>query len=72
MESELQRWTAYYEANSGILDKMSQFLGLFDDMLQMEERSKDPTRLFNSRGGSLLQEEKERKRIQVVGLFSNV
>lgn len=49
-----------------MFNQVDHFLSVFDKMRQLEDKSKDPSRLFNTRGGALLQEEKERKAVKAV------
>lgn len=70
-EREVQKWKKYYNENSELFELVSNFLSLFDQMLELEERAKDPSRLFNTRGGALLQEEKAKKKLKNVS-FMNI
>ncbi|KAB7498154.1 Bleomycin hydrolase, partial [Armadillidium nasatum] len=63
-ESEVLKWKKFYEKNIQIFETVEHLLSLFDTMQQLEERAKDPSRLFNTRGGALLQEEKERNKVK--------
>ncbi|XP_071550487.1 protein regulator of cytokinesis 1-like isoform X2 [Panulirus ornatus] len=63
-EREVQKWKKYYKENSELFGLVSNFLSLFDQVLELEERAKDPSRLFNTRGGALLQEEKAKKKLK--------
>ncbi|KAK7068332.1 hypothetical protein SK128_009102 [Halocaridina rubra] len=66
-EMEVQKWRNFYneKGNQEILEMVNHFLNLFVQMLELEEKSKDPSRLFNTRGGALLQEEKAKKKVRV-------
>lgn len=44
-------------------------MDLYNHMLELEERAKDPSRLFNTRGGALLLEEKAKKKVRTVSIF---
>lgn len=48
--------------------QVGEFERLFSELLQLEQRAKDPARLRNTRGGALLKEEKQRKKVQVVSI----
>ncbi|KAG7157017.1 regulator of cytokinesis 1-like 1 [Homarus americanus] len=63
-EREIKKWKKYYMENSELLGMVATFLTLFGNMLELEERAKDPSRLFNTRGGALLQEEKAKKKVK--------
>lgn len=51
------------------LYQVTEFENKFEELLKLENLAKDPARLFQTRGGTLLQEEKQRKRIKVVSLY---
>ncbi|XP_076060235.1 protein regulator of cytokinesis 1-like isoform X2 [Oratosquilla oratoria] len=63
-EAEVEKWETRYKRDKDVLLSVDKFMRLFKELLDLEERVKDPGRLFNTRGGVLLQEEKERKRIR--------
>ncbi|XP_045624638.2 protein regulator of cytokinesis 1 isoform X2 [Procambarus clarkii] len=63
-EQEVEKWKKYYNKNSELLGMVANFLTLFENMLELEERAKDPSRLFNTRGGALLLEEKAKKKVK--------
>lgn len=50
----------------------ARFLHLYKNMEQLEERAKDPSRLFNTRGGALLQEEKAKRKVKNVSRILSV
>ncbi|KAG0715191.1 Protein regulator of cytokinesis 1 [Chionoecetes opilio] len=64
LEGEVERWKNYHVENQELLSLLDTFLSLFRHMLELEERAKDPSRLFNTRGGALLQEEKAKKKVK--------
>ncbi|XP_022080595.1 protein regulator of cytokinesis 1-like isoform X2 [Acanthaster planci] len=61
-DEELARVKAYYEKNKEILECIKKREEMWKQMLEFEKRANDPNR-YNNRGGNLLQEEKERKKI---------
>ncbi|XP_066985836.1 protein regulator of cytokinesis 1-like isoform X2 [Macrobrachium rosenbergii] len=63
-EKEVQKWKKFHQDNYGILEMVNQFLSLYVQMWELEEKAKDPSRLFNTRGGALLQEEKAKKKVR--------
>ncbi|XP_042884574.1 protein regulator of cytokinesis 1-like isoform X2 [Penaeus japonicus] len=63
-EKEVFKWKKHYEANEDIYILVTQFMDLYNHMLELEERAKDPSRLFNTRGGALLLEEKAKKKVR--------
>ncbi|XP_037802127.1 protein regulator of cytokinesis 1-like [Penaeus monodon] len=63
-ENEVRKWKQHYEANKDIYILATQFMDLYNHMLELEERAKDPSRLFNTRGGALLLEEKAKKKVR--------
>ncbi|KAK3872542.1 hypothetical protein Pcinc_022386 [Petrolisthes cinctipes] len=60
-DKEVQRLQAYYEEWKGIFMNINKRDKLWRKYMMLEERSNDPSRLSN-RGGTLLQEEKDRSR----------
>ncbi|XP_071793231.1 protein regulator of cytokinesis 1-like isoform X3 [Asterias amurensis] len=61
-DEELARVKAYYEENKEILESVKKREVMWKKMLEFEKKANDPNR-YNNRGGNLLQEEKERKKI---------
>ncbi|XP_035895754.1 protein regulator of cytokinesis 1-like [Anopheles stephensi] len=61
-ELELESLKAFYNENEAIFQMVHQRQEMWDRMLALENKSNDPTR-YNNRGGKLLDEEKERRRI---------
>lgn len=64
LEGEVEHWRKYHSDNHELLSTLDQFLSLFGEMFLLDERAKDPSRLFNTRGGVLLQEEKAKKKVK--------
>ena len=54
---------AYYEEHQHLFVNVHKWQELFQRMLELETRARDVNR-YSNRGGKLLQEEKERKKIQ--------
>ncbi|XP_068244922.1 protein regulator of cytokinesis 1-like isoform X2 [Palaemon carinicauda] len=63
-ENEVKKWKKFHQDNIGILEMVNQFMNLYVQMWELEEKAKDPSRLFNTRGGALLQEEKAKKKVR--------
>ncbi|KAK3094373.1 hypothetical protein FSP39_000913 [Pinctada imbricata] len=61
-EQEVQRLRKYYEEHKDMFENVDRWQTYFTQMKEMEKRANDPNR-FNNRGGSLLQEEKARKKL---------
>uniref|UniRef100_H2YML3 Protein regulator of cytokinesis 1 n=1 Tax=Ciona savignyi TaxID=51511 RepID=H2YML3_CIOSA len=61
-EEELVKMHAYYEEHQDLFTNVNKWQQLFRRMLELEARAHDVNR-FSNRGGNLLQEERERKRI---------
>ncbi|XP_050080243.1 protein regulator of cytokinesis 1-like [Anopheles maculipalpis] len=61
-ELELASLKEFYHENEPIFQMVHQRQEMWDRMLALENKSNDPTR-YNNRGGKLLDEEKERRRI---------
>ncbi|XP_052903414.1 protein regulator of cytokinesis 1-like [Anopheles moucheti] len=61
-ELELESLKVFYNENEPIFQMVLQRQEMWDRMLALENKSSDPTR-YNNRGGKLLEEEKERRRI---------
>lgn len=62
-EAELDKLKAYYEENKELLGKVGQWQEVWRKAMELERRAKDPSRLMNARGNSLLKEEKERNKV---------
>ncbi|CAL4247342.1 unnamed protein product, partial [Meganyctiphanes norvegica] len=63
-DAEVQRLRDYYSENEHIFKKIKLHQELWNRLNNLEEHANDPNRLFGNRGGSLLEEEKERKVLQ--------
>nr|CAD7430049.1 unnamed protein product [Timema monikensis] len=63
-ELETQKLKTFYESNINMFQLLDKRQKLWDKRLDLENRANDPSRLFENRGGQLLQEEKERRLIQ--------
>nr|CAB3265130.1 protein regulator of cytokinesis 1 [Phallusia mammillata] len=61
-EEELVKMHAYYEEHQEMFVNVNKWQLMFHRMLELEAKAHDVNR-FSNRGGNLLQEEKERKRI---------
>jgi len=62
-EAEVARLKEYFLDNKQIFDKVSQRQKVWNQFVELERRSKDPSRLLNARGSNLLMEEKERNKV---------
>merc|ERR1712226_1635307 len=62
-EVEVAKIKKYLQDNNEIFNKVSQRQEIWSRFMELERRAKDPSRLLNSRGTSLLMEEKERNKI---------
>lgn len=62
-EDEVEKWRRHYESVKPILEKVKKRQLLWEEMIALETNSGNPDR-FKNRGGNLLIEEKERKRLQ--------
>lgn len=62
-EEEVEKWRRHYESVKPILEKVKKRQQLWDEMVALETNSGNPDR-FKNRGGNLLIEEKERRRLQ--------
>lgn len=63
-EMELSDLKEFYRTNETIFQLVEQRREMWDKMILLEQKSSDPSR-YNNRGGKLLEEEKERKRISI-------
>ncbi|XP_055595382.1 protein regulator of cytokinesis 1-like [Uranotaenia lowii] len=61
-EMELNDLKEFYRNYETIFQLIEQRREMFEKMIKLEQKSNDPSR-YNNRGGKLLEEEKERKRI---------
>jgi len=62
-EAEVLRLKKYLDDNQELFAKVSKRQEVWKRYMDLESRAKDPTRLMNSRGNSLLEEERERKSV---------
>lgn len=62
-EAELKKLKAYFNKNEELLTKVGQRQEVWKKAMELERRAKDPSRLMNARGNSLLMEEKERNKV---------
>jgi len=62
-EAELAKLKAYFEDNKELLIRVGQRQEVWKKAMELERRAKDPSRLMNARGNSLLMEEKERNKV---------
>lgn len=62
-EKELERVKLLYKENEEIFEKFKKWQDMWDLLIDLELKADDPDR-FNNRGGQLLKEEKERKKLQ--------
>ncbi|CAN7983803.1 unnamed protein product [Ixodes pacificus] len=63
LEAELSAAKRFYDQNTAILEKVERREVLWGRLLEFESKARDPGR-FNNRGGGLLLEERERKRLE--------
>ncbi|XP_067129449.1 protein regulator of cytokinesis 1-like isoform X2 [Centruroides vittatus] len=61
-DAEIEKMKQIYEKYQELFTKVSKRQQLWNRMLEFEKKASDPNR-FNNRGGALLQEEKERKKL---------
>jgi len=62
-ENEVERMKNYLEVHQILFKKVAERQELWNKAMDLERRAKDPTRLMNARGNSLLMEEKERNKV---------
>lgn len=62
-EGEFERIKKYYKENQNMLDKFQEWRQLWKKLIEIELKANDPNR-FHNRAGKLLEEEKERKKLQ--------
>jgi len=63
IEDEINKLTIYYDHNYEMLTKYKKLMALWNSVEELETKSRDPNRLFKSRGNALFKEEKERKQV---------
>ena len=62
-EAELERMKEYLELNKELFIKVEKYQDIWNKFMELERKAKDPSRLMNARGTALLEEEKERNRV---------
>lgn len=62
-DSEVAKWRQYFKDTEDIISKIHERNKLWDLMIVFENKAADPNRFVN-RGGNLLKEERERKKLQ--------
>ena len=62
-EEEIKRLRDYYEEHEDMFLLVKKRQKLWETMLELREKANDPDRLRNARGAELLNEEKDRKRV---------
>ena len=62
-EEEAKRLKKYLDENKELFDRVAMRQEVWNKFMELERRAKDPSRLMNARGNSLLQEEKERNKV---------
>jgi len=62
-EAEAARVKKYLHDNRELFNKVAQRQEVWNKFMELERRAKDPSRLLNARGTSLLVEEKERNKV---------
>ncbi|ODM95652.1 Protein regulator of cytokinesis 1 [Orchesella cincta] len=62
-ESEAEYWRSFVERNQKLIDGVNRRGHMFAQYKLLDQKSDDPSRLAN-RGGALLKEEKERKKLE--------
>ncbi|XP_035212870.1 protein regulator of cytokinesis 1-like [Stegodyphus dumicola] len=62
-DMEVEKWRSFYKDTENIVNKIAKRQKLWDLLIAFENKSSDPNR-YKNRGGNLLQEEKERRRLQ--------
>ena len=62
-EAELDRMKEYLELNKELFVKVERRQEIWSKFMELERRAKDPTRLINARGTALLEEERERNKV---------
>ena len=62
-EEQLDDMKSYHDQHKDLFKKVSQRQEVWAKFMELERRSKDPSRLMNSRGNNLLKEERERSKV---------
>lgn len=62
-EAEAEKLKSYLNDNKELFEKVAMRQQVWSKFMELERRAKDPSRLMNARGNSLLMEEKERNKV---------
>lgn len=62
-EAEAEKLKNYLNENKELFEKVAMRQQVWSKFMELERRAKDPSRLMNARGNSLLMEEKERNKV---------
>eukprot|EP00092_Neocalanus_flemingeri_P102604 GFUD01131245.1.p1 GENE.GFUD01131245.1~~GFUD01131245.1.p1 ORF type:complete len:662 (-),score=174.00 GFUD01131245.1:409-2394(-) len=62
-EAEVAKLKTYLSGNKELFDRVATRQEVWSKFMELERRAKDPSRLMNARGNSLLVEEKERNKV---------
>jgi len=62
-EAEVAKMKSYVNNNKELFDRVAMRQEVWNKFMELERRAKDPSRLMNARGNSLLVEEKERNKV---------
>lgn len=62
-EAELEKMKEYLELNRELFVKVERRQEIWSKFMELERKAKDPSRLMNARGTALLEEEKERNKV---------
>ena len=65
-EREVEKLKEYYVANEALFKKIQKRQDLWEKMLELTAKQKDPTHLLKAKGKDLLIEERDRKRVSKV------
>lgn len=63
LEAELSVVKTFHDENAELMEKVARREDLWSCLLEFEKKRQDPDR-FHNRGGNLLREERERKRLE--------
>merc|ERR1719508_475756 len=66
VETEISRLRKYFSQHKDTFQKLVAYLELCDLAEDLKERMQDPNRLFKSRGKTLVQEEQDRKKVNMI------
>ena len=66
VETEISRLQKYFSQHKDTFEKLVAFLELCDLAEDLKERMQDPNRLFKSMGKTLVQEEQDRKKVNMI------